>query len=37
MPTPLPDLHKFELTVGDATLDLGLDEIAAEMKRLAAR
>jgi threonine aldolase len=35
--TPLPDLHKFELTVGDATLALSMEEIEHELRLFLAR
>ncbi|MEJ7732613.1 MAG: hypothetical protein WKG00_25840 [Polyangiaceae bacterium] len=34
MPTPLPTLHKLELNVGDATMELAVDEIAARLASL---
>jgi threonine aldolase len=34
MPTPLPTLHKVELNVGDATMELSVDEIAARLVSL---
>ncbi|HUX14234.1 MAG TPA: beta-eliminating lyase-related protein, partial [Spirochaetia bacterium] len=37
MPTPIPDIQAFELTVGDATLDLPIDEIVALFRSLFAR
>jgi threonine aldolase len=36
-PTALPDLHKFELTVGDATMTLSLEEIEEEIRNFLAR
>lgn len=36
-PTMLPDLTRFELTVGEATLDLSNQEIAAAFRSLLAR
>jgi threonine aldolase len=35
--TPLPDLHRLEVTVGDATLDLPTDEIAAHFAAILER
>jgi len=37
MSTDLPDLHKFELTVGDATLALSMEEIEQELRLFLAR
>jgi hypothetical protein len=36
-PTTLPTLHKLELTVGDATMDLPVGEIAAKLASLSGR